>query len=372
MREISSNAVNERVNYGVPSDNLLIFGENLKVLKQIDGSFRGKIQCIYLDPPYNSCNSFIMFKDSLSQDEWERTMSERLCTLWPFLSQTGSIWISIDDSEFADLKVLCDKIWGREHFVLCIVRQKNKYPSSVERPIVHMHDYILVYAKDPDCVKLNAISPEQSEMFSDDKYRLENLLIWKSALDPKQDMDEHIYQIQTPSGKSITPPEERCWSVSYDNFIKLNEKGAIWFGEETVFPYIKHPVHKNNRVRPVSIWLEKDVGSNQEARFEISNYDAGEFFYVPKPERLLYMILSICTDPGDWVLDPYLGSGTTAAVSHKMSRNWIGIERGKKQFFDICLPRLQDVIMGKEGTAVTRAVNWRGGGGFQCIQYDVD
>lgn len=372
MRAISSNTVDKRVNYGEPSDNLLILGENLEVLKHMNGSFHGKIQCIYLDPPYNSCNPFDMFKDLSSQDEWERIMCERLDILWPFLSETGSIWISIDDYEFADLKVLCDRLWGREHFVLCIVRQKNKYPSSVERSIVHMHDYILVYAKNPEFVKLNAISPKTNEAFSGVEYVLENLLIWKSALGPKQDEKDHIYEILTPCSGSIIPPKERCWSLSYDQYQKLNMEGGIWFDEKTIFPYIKRPAHKNSVVRPTSIWLEDDVGSNQEARYEIRNYDAGKFFYVPKPERLIYKILSICTDSGDWVLDPYLGSGTTAAVSHKMSRNWIGIEQGKDQFFNICLPRLTDVIIGEEETVITRITNWNGGGGFQCVEFGVD
>ena len=134
----------KRVHYGEPSDNLLILGENLNVLKDIYSDYLGKIQCIYLDPPYNTCNSFHMFNDTLPQEEWESSMRTRLDVLWSFLSETGSIWISIDDSEFANLKVLCDKLWGAEHFILCIVRQKNKYPSSTDRTIVHMHDYLLL------------------------------------------------------------------------------------------------------------------------------------------------------------------------------------------------------------------------------------
>lgn len=354
--------------YGTPSDNLLILGDNLKVLKHIEDEFLGRIQCIYMDPPYNSCNPFNMFVDCAPQEEWERIMSERLEILWPFLSETGSIWISIDDSEFADLKVLCDRLWGREHFVLCIVRQKNKYPSSVERPVVHMHDYILVYAKNPKCVKLHTVEMGTSRSYSDGTYTLENLLIWTSALNRDQSINEHIFKVTTPDGNTIMPPKDRCWSVTYEQYQKMRIDGTIWFDDKSIYPYIRHLAHKNGNIRPTSLWLEDEVSSNQEARYEIKKYDAGRFFYVPKPEKLLYKILSICTDPGDWVLDPYLGSGTTVAVSHKMLRNWIGIEQGKDQFFNICIPRLNDVIEGTESTVVTKMINWNGGGGFSCVE----
>lgn len=354
--------------YGSSSDNLLILGDNLKALKHIEGDFLGRIQCIYMDPPYNSCNPFNMFDDSAPQEEWERIMSERLEVLWPFLNETGSIWISIDDAEFADLKVLCDRLWGREHFVLCIVRQKNKYPSSIERPIAHMHDYILVYAKNPKSVKLHTVKMEIDKTYLDGKYALENFLIWASALKQDQNIDEHIFEVATPDGNSIMPPKGRCWSVTYEQYQKMRIDGTIWFDDKSIYPYIKRLARQNGNVRPTSMWLEDEVGSNQEARYEIKKYDAGRFFYVPKPEKLLYKILSICTDPGDWVLDPYLGSGTTAAVSHKMLRNWIGIEQEKDQFFNICIPRLNDVIEGTESTVVTEMVNWNGGGTFSCVE----
>lgn len=347
---------------------MLILGENLTVIKQLQKRFFDKIQCIYLDPPYNSCNSFSMFDDSAPQHEWEENIRRRLDALWPLLNETGSIWLSIDDSEFADLKVLCDKLWGRNHFIACIIRQKNKYPSSIVRPIVHMHDYILVYAKNPDVVKLHDIILKPDQIYPKCGSPLENLLIWVSALKANQNVEDHIYNIKTPDGNCITPPKGRCWKVCYEQYKQLAADGAIWFDEKTLFPYIKHSVDKNRRVRPTSMWMEDEVGSNQEARYEIKRFDAGKFFYVPKPEKLLYRILSICTDPGDWVLDPYLGSGTTAAVAHKMSRKWIGIEQGHEQFFDICLKRLNSVIQGEDNTTVTEMTNWSGGGGFLCFQ----
>ena len=359
--------------YGTPSENMLILGENLRVLKNISDEFQGKIQCIYLDPPYNSCNSFNMFMDCLPQDEWEKTMKERLEKLWPFLCESGSIWISIDDSEFADLKVLCDKLWGRDHFILTIVRQKNKYPSSAERAIVHMHDYILVYAKDPMCVKLHDISLEDGSVvwnYPHKEWALENLLIRISALKQEQCVENYVYPVDGPSGDSIFPPKGRCWCVTQDEYKSLKDTGAIWFDANAGYPLIKRSIHQKKNVRPTSLWLESEIGSNQEARYEILKYDTGMFFYVPKPEKLLYRILSICTDPGDWVLDAYLGSGTTAAVAQKMSRRWIGIEREQEQFENICVPRLNDVIRGRDNTAVTKLTKWCGGGGFSCVVID--
>ncbi len=364
-----SSALIKTAQYGAPADNMLILGENLDVLRNLSQEYLGKIQCIYLDPPYNSCQSFDLFEDQFSQEEWKTIMRERLDALWLFLSETGSIWISIDDSEFADLKVLCDTIWGRDKFLISIVRQKNKYPSSPERAIVHMHDYILVYAKNPSRIKLHSIPTEEGIIswdFPEKEWMPENILIHSSLLPPDKDISNYLYGITDPLGHTIYPPKGRCWRITQDSYDKLSDSGLIWFDQNVGFPQVKRYLNSTRTVRPTSLWKECEIGSNQEARREIFDYDMGMFFYVPKPERLLYRILSICTDPGDWVLDPFLGSGTTAAVAQKMCRKWIGIEQQREQFENLCIPRLKAVVEGKDNSSVTHITRWKGGGGFSC------
>lgn len=354
--------------YGNNSDNLLFFGENYVVLDSMVELYKERVQCIYMDPPYNTCNSFMCFQDNLEQDVWEKNLIERLEKLWLLLCDSGSLWISIDDSEFADLKVLCDKLWGREHFILCIVRQKNKYPSSTERTIVHMHDYILVYAKNREKVKLHEVNLYTLDANNIHEENLENLLIWTSSLGKPQDEKDYLYPITSPRGEELFPPAKRCWRLTKSEYYDYLREGRIFFDKQSVFPYIiTSTFFKSQMHRPTSLWLENLVGSNQEARYEIKKYDTGQFFYVPKPERLLFNILSICTDKGDLVLDPYLGSGTTCAVAHKMKRQWIGIEQGYEQFYNICLPRLKNVVDGNDSTIVTDLLGWKGGGGFKVI-----
>lgn len=356
--------------YGFPSEsNMLIWGENLTVLRILKKSFEKKIQCIYLDPPYNTCHSFERFDDTFSQRTWKKFMKERLLVLWQLLSDSGTVWISIDDYEYANLKILCDHLWGVNSYVTTIVREKNKYPSSPERSIVHMHDYILVYAKDLRQAKLKPTKIEDNSSFQYDKdnkmyWRPENLLIKESSLPVTEQKDTHIYEIDGGGKVKLLPPKGRCWRVTKEEFEKLRANNLIWFGSDGIFPCVKVEVKKHDYMRPQTLWTKTMASSNQDARKEIVKYDKSGRFYVPKPEKLLKMILEIATDPGDYVLDAFLGSGTTAAVAHKMHRRWIGIEKEDYQCNKLCYPRLADVVDGSETHAPYTDDEWCGGGGF--------
>lgn len=356
--------------HGDASDNILIWGENLTTLQLISNRYDKKVQMIYVDPPYNSCQVFDMFNDNLESSKWKNDMRKRLEILWSLLAESGSIWISIDDSEFANLRVLCDELWGQDRFLATIVRQKNKYPSSPERPIVHMHDYILVYAKNPRYVKLNDLSKQNSKAFWDlasKEWIPENLLVRIEKADEKK--EQYVYGIEGPLGDVIYPPKGRCWSVTFDEYKALCDEHKIWFDDSTGFPKVKR---YTKGLRPTSLWSEAEVDSNQEARSEIFKYDKQRAFYVPKPERLLFRIIAISTDPGDLVLDPYLGSGTTAAVAQMMRRRWIGIEQQEKQVKEICIPRLKDIIEGNTKSKIAHMVGWESGGGFSCYEIGTD
>lgn len=372
--DLSNGLVNEQINglikkgiYGNFDRNLLIRGENMSVLKKLKVSYRDCVKCIYIDPPYNTCNEFEHFEDSLSHEEWLDMMKPRLEILWEFLSMDGTIWISIDDEECHYLKVLCDKLWGRDKFITMIVRQKNDYPRNYKRrKIVHMQDYILVYCKDIEKCCINQISLDYFQRY----LREEEGRRWIPDSILRQYSDEenkkYYYKIITPSGRELYPPYGRQWSVDKEEFEQLYINNQLWFGElQDEYPCRKQVKDDNSKLPPISLWTQDMVGSNQEARAEVCTFNQQEFFYVPKPERLIQLILTVATNEDDLVLDAFLGSGTTAAVATKMKRRWIGIEKGT-QCEEFCLPRLEAVVAG-DPKGISRNVNWKGGGGFQYL-----
>lgn len=179
-----------------------------------------------------------------------------------------------------------------------------------------------------------------------------------------------MYVVTTPSGARYEPPPGRCWANIESEFNRLLDEGRLWFGKErNSRPRVKNYLVEHEGIRAWSWWTNVEVGHNQEAKKEINNlFGADTAFDTPKPERLLYRILSLATNPGDLVLDSFLGSGTTAAVAHKMGRRHIGIEMGEHAETH-CIPRLEKVIAGEQG-GISQAVGWQGGGGFRYYTLD--
>lgn len=174
-----------------------------------------------------------------------------------------------------------------------------------------------------------------------------------------------MYTIVTPAGVSYVPPEGRCWANLEENFKQLVADKRIWFGKDgSARPRIKNFISETEGRTPWTWWTNSETGYNQEAKKEINQlFGADDAFSTPKPERLIKRILEIATNPGDLVLDSFLGSGTTAAVAQKMGRRWIGIEMGEHAVTH-CLPRLRKVLDGEQG-GISEVVGWRGGGGFR-------
>ena len=174
-----------------------------------------------------------------------------------------------------------------------------------------------------------------------------------------------MYEIVTPAGVRYSPPEGRCWANVEENFRHLCDQGRIWFGKDgRSRPRVKNYLSEAEGVKSWSWWTNREVGHNQEAKKEVNAlFGASNAFDTPKPERLIQRILHIATNPGDLVLDSFLGSGTTAAVAHKMGRRYIGIEMGEHAVSH-CVPRLNKVIDGEQG-GISKSVGWQGGGGFR-------
>jgi adenine-specific DNA-methyltransferase len=357
--------------YGdVDSNNMLIHGDNLLALKALENKFTGMINCIYIDPPYNTGYAFTQYDDNLEHSVWLSLMKSRLTILKELLSDAGSIWISIDDDEQAYLKILCDEIFGRQNFVATIVWQKRTSPD-MRATISDGHDFILVYAKDKEKFKNTRnklpLSSEQTANYKN--FDNDPRGAWTSADYTAQGYrPNQMYEITTPSGKKYTPPEGKCWKNVEEVFLQQVAENRIWFGADgSGMPRRKTFISEHEGVIPWTWWSNKEVGHNQEAKKEvIALFGAANTFDTPKPERLIQRIIHIASNPGDWVLDSFLGSGTTAAVAQKMNRNWIGIEMGEHAYSH-CKVRIDQVIDGEQG-GISKEVNWKGGGGYKFYE----
>lgn len=358
---------NPEYSYGdLDSENMLIHGDNLLALKALEQDYAGKVKCIYIDPPYNTGNAFEHYDDGVEHSLWLSLMKPRLDILRNLLSNDGSIWISIDDDESHYLKVLCDMVFGRNNFINNVIWEKKYSPQNDAKWLSDSHDHILVYAKNKEIWRPNML-PRTEEM--DKRYKNPDndpRGPWKSSdLSVKTYSANYDYPITTPSGRVVNPPEGRCWRTSKEKIEELISDNRIWFGPNgTNVPSIKRFLTevKQGTVSK-TIWMRTDVGDNQEANKEVKVFNSKSVFSTPKPERLLEKILFLGSNTGDLVLDSFLGSGTTAAVAHKMGRRYIGVELGEHAKTH-CVPRMRQVIDGEQG-GISKAVKWQGGGGFK-------
>ena len=351
-------------------DNRLIFGDNLLALKALEQEFTGKVKCVFIDPPYNTGSAFTHYDDGLEHSIWLGLMRDRLEIIKRLLSKDGSLWITIDDNEAHYLKVLCDEIFGRGRFIASNVWQK-RYSRENREAIGDSHDYVLVYAMDPLIFKeqrnLVPMSDQQAKVYrnpnNDPRGRWRPIPMTAQA---GHATAEQFYEIVTPGGAVHYPPEGRCWGVSKSTYERLLAEGRIYFGKDGKSqPNIIRYLSEVPGVAPWTWWPHEEVGHTDEAKKEMHGlFGKSDPFLTPKPERLLHRILHIATKPGDLVLDSFAGSGTTGAVAHKMGRRWIMVELGEHCHTHI-IPRLKKVIDGEDQGGISKAVTWKGGGGFR-------
>lgn len=360
--------------YGdVYTENMLIHGDNLIALKALEQDYIGKIKCVYIDPPYNTGNAFEHYDDGIEHSLWLNMIRPRIELLWRLLDpEYGSFWVSIDDSEMPYLRVMMDEVFGRQNFIACNVWQK-RYSRENREAIGDVHEYVIVYAKNPKLFKQirNLTPPDEKQK---KVYRNPNndpKGPWRPVPMTAQEghaTKEQYYEVVTPSGKVHTPPKGRCWGVSKATYEKLLSEGRIYFGKKgDAQPNIIRYLSEVEGFAPWTWWPNEEVGHTDEAKKEIhALFGKTNAFETPKPERLINRILHIATNPGDLVLDSFLGTGTTAAVAHKMGRKYIGIEMGE-HCTKYALPRLIKVVDGEQG-GVSSMTNWQGGGGFKFYE----
>ncbi len=378
--------------------NLLIHGDNLLALKALEQDYAGKVKCIYIDPPYNTGAAFEHYDDNLEHSTWLNLMYQRLKILHTLLAKDGIIWVHLDDLEVHYCKVIMDEIFGRSNFISSIAI-KSSTPSGVKtahrnKTIIKQKDLVLLYRKS-DLLRINPIYIKREkwdshyslykEYSNENGYYLRNLtdvLLEKGVINEKisiksinmDDKDFKKFYIQ--NAKKI------CRLQSHKNadaeiFSKNNKDKVVSFpskdGNKEDFYYngqVVTPLTQSLQEVVNNRDISNDIGMLlcdfwSDIDFQNTQNEGGiEFPASKKPEALIYRVLKMCTNPGDLVLDSFLGSGTTAAVAHKMGRRWIGIELGEHAITH-CVPRLRKVVSGEDQGGISKAVGWKGGGGFR-------
>ena len=349
------------------TDNLIIKGNNLIALHSLKKRFAGRIKMIYIDPPYNTGKDSFNYNDHFNHSSWLTFMKNRLEVAWDLLAEDGTIWISIDDSESHYLKVLADSVFGRENFLNEVIWQRAYAPVNLKKTFSRSHDAILVYAKNNSSEKeLNKLP--RDEVASNRYKNPDNdpRGVWQSDnLSVGPAVESNIYEIITPSGRSVYPPEGRSWLFNKTRFREFLDDNRIWFGQDgNNVPRIKRFLSEvKDGVVAQTLWTYQEVGHNQDAKKEIKNLFEGQaVFGTPKPEKLIQRIIQLGSDEGDLILDFFMGSATTQAVAHKMDRQYIGIEQ-MDYIETVAVERLKKVIDGEQG-GISKDVDWQGGGSF--------
>lgn len=348
-------------------DNRLIFGDNLLALKALESEFAGKIKCVFIDPPYNTGSAFEHYDDGVEHSIWLSLMRDRLEIIRRLLSEDGSLWITIDDHEAHYLKVMCDEILGRVNFVSTVIWQKKYAPKSDSKFFSQSHDFILVIAKDISRFQLRRLAKTEKQTGRYTNRDNDPRGAWKASDVLRSEVRDYaIFPVRLPSGREVLPPSGTSWRYTKKKFDELIADNRIWFGEngDARPAYKRFLSEVTDTIPSTTIWTYDEVGHNDEAKKEMRTLFVNDLFATPKPERLLKRIIELSTNPDDIVLDSFAGSGTTGAVAHKMGRRWIMIELGEHCHTHM-IPRLKKVINGEDEGGITKAVNWKGGGGFR-------
>ncbi|AGG68072.1 site-specific DNA-methyltransferase [Corynebacterium callunae] len=354
----------ERADLEPQSDNLLILGESGDVLEtltrvpELVDKYVGKVKCVYIDPPFNTAQTFANYEDNLEHSVWLTMMRDRLIHLHKLLSDEGSIWVHLDEFEMHRMQMVLDEIFGSNNFVAKIAWQKQYGPDN-RSVFTQTDDSILVYAKNYSAFKKvrNFLPRSAAQDASYSNPDNDPRGAWKAGdftaqFDPVQNPRENQrYTLETPAGLRFDPPSGSCWRFTEARYKELLADNRVWFGPKGT----GKPAYKRFRSEvmdgrvPETWWTYQEVGHNQDGKKEIKTlFPAIEPFATPKPERLLERVIHIATNPGDIVLDVFAGSATTAAVAQKMGRKWVTCELIEETFTTFTQPRLEKVVNGED------------------------
>ncbi|WP_219813321.1 site-specific DNA-methyltransferase [Rathayibacter sp. AY1F3] len=344
---------------GASPSNLLLIGDAGLALQAlaaeaIGTDVHGNVKLCYLDPPYNTGERFTYYNDNRKSADWLDDLRSHLTALKPLLAPDASVWLHLDDSEQHRARVVLDEVFGRNAFVSTVIWQKRLTRDN-RKAFSSMHDYIHVYAPGgPQYWKRVRNGLVDDGIFTNPDNDPRGP--WRSA--PMSVQSGHatqsqFYTVVTPTGVEHRPPPGRCWTYTAERLAQLDRDGFVyWPKNGDGKPRLKRYANDGNGLAPFTIWSAADVGDTSSAKKALIRQFPGKpVFDTPKPEGLLERIVEIGSNPGELVLDFYLGSGTTALVAQKLGRRWIGIEKNQQVVHEFVLPRLAaDSDSGKGGT----------------------
>jgi len=383
---------NPEYSYGDPNtENMLIHGDNLLALKALEQDYAGKVKCIYIDPPYNTGNAFEHYDDNLEHSIWLNLMNQRIKILHRLLHNEGVFILHLDDQEVFYAKVLCDEIFGRDKFITSIAI-KSSTPSGLKtahrnKTIIKQKDLVLIYKKGnnisitPQYIARDKWDSHYSKFYNRKEnkvYDLIDILLKHNVIDKKisvKDLDIHnkkfkkfyvenadnIFQTQPtmPEDIKVKSLKEKDTIIKYidsegvENYVLNGRRFAFLRNSLNILDTNETDLG----VLLCDFWSDIDFQNTQ-------NEGSNSFPAGKKPEKLINRFLRLFTKEGDVVLDSFLGSGSTAAVAHKLKRKYIGIELGDHAITH-CYPRLRNIIDNKDKSGVSEIANWQGGGGFK-------
>ena len=353
------------------TENLYIEGDNLEVLKLLQESYLGKVKMIYIDPPYNTGNDFIYADDFMrSQEEeneqmgmydedenrlfkntdtngrfhsdWCSMIYSRLMLARNLLTDDGVIFISIDDNEQENLKKMCSEVFGEDNFIAQVVWERAYSPVNLKKHFSESHDYILCYAKNIELAVCNGL-PRNAE--ANDRYNNPDndpRGPWTSGdLSVGPRVESKVYEIISPSGRTILPPSGYCWRLDQKTFEKYKMENRIWFGESgDNVPRIKRFLTDVKQgITPMTIWKYSDVGHSQDATKRLKDlFDGKAYFDYPKPVALIKRTLQLYSSKDSIVLDFFSGSATTAHAVMQLNAE----DGGHRKFIMVQLPEKCD------------------------------
>lgn len=343
------------------SQNLMIVGDSGDALRSLNSVpewssvYKGKVKLAYIDPPFNTEQAFTHYADALEHSVWLTLMRDRISEIKELLSEDGSLWVHLDDAEVHRMRSLLDEQFGAENFVATIVWQK-RYSRESRPSIGEVHDSIHVYAKHAANWKnvrnklLRLSAKEYRNPNSDPRGPWRIVPMTAPGERPNQ-----MYDIAGPDGRVHRPPKGRCWSTIRSGYDDLVRADRIRFGiSGKGAPGILRYLDEDEGLTPWSWWPHEEVGHTDESKREIQAlFPDEDAFDTPKPERLMERIIQIASNPGEIVLDCFAGSGTTAAVAHKLGRRWVTVELLSATVDKFTRPRLEKVVRGEDPGGIT-------------------
>ncbi len=364
-------------------DSLLIRGDALYALTSLlrlpefERVYAGQIRIAYLDPPFNTQQSFLHYDDALEHSVWLTMIRDRLLSIRELLAPDGSVWIHLDDSEVAYCRVLMDELFGRDNFVASVIWEKTDSPRMDADYFSGRHDTILVYRKS-EAFRIRRVDtgdgvPKHYNRTDEQgrRYYTKPLRAMGGQGFTRKARPTLYYPLRAPDGSEVYPKlpdgQDGAWRWNPQK-VERDMNLIEWVnGRRGWVPYFRIYASEDTLRPPETIWFHTDVGSTRTSAREVKALTEGTSFATPKPEALIGRIIALASDEGDIVLDCFVGSGTTAAVAQKMQRRWVAVEREYETIKTFALPRLTKVVEGADPGGVTEAVDWDGGGGFRVL-----